>query len=92
MISITAIIKSKKENIEVVKEMVHNLVVNTRQEAACVRYDLHYSENVFIIWEEWTNQAGLDIHNEQSYLIDFIANSETLLASPIQVFKTTQVM
>ncbi|WP_083382149.1 putative quinol monooxygenase [Flavobacterium commune] len=92
MISITAIIKSKKENIEVVKEMVHNLVVNTRKEAACVQYDLHYSENVFIIWEEWTNQAGLDIHNEQSYLIDFIANSETLLASPIQVFKTTQVM
>ncbi|WP_140485992.1 putative quinol monooxygenase [Flavobacterium sp. GSA192] len=92
MISITAIIKSKKENIEVVKEMVHSLVTNTRKEAACVRYDLHYSENVFIIWEEWTNQAGLDIHNEQSYLIDFIANSETLLASPIQVFKTTQVM
>lgn len=92
MISITAIIKSKKENTEIVKEMVHNLVVNTRKEAACIRYDLHYSENVFIIWEEWTNQAGLDIHNEQSYLIDFIANSETLLASPIQVFKTTQVM
>lgn len=92
MISITAIIKSKKENTAVVKEMVHNLVMNTRKEAACIRYDLHYTENVFIIWEEWTDQAGLDIHNEQSYLINFITNSETLLASPIQVYKTTQVM
>ncbi len=92
MISITAIIKSKKETIEVVQEMVENLVSNTRKEAACIRYDLHYTENVFIIWEEWIDQAGLDIHNQQSYLIDFIAKSETLLAFPIQVYKTTQVL
>lgn len=91
MISITAIIKSKKENTEVVKEMVHNLVTNTRKEAACIRYDLHYTDNVFIIWEEWKDQSGLDMHNSQQYLIDFIADSETLLASPIQVYKTTQV-
>lgn len=91
MISITAIIKSKKETIEVVKEMVHSLVTNTRKEVACIRYDLHYSENVFIIWEEWTDQAGLDIHDSQPYLIDFIADTETLLASPIQVYKTTPV-
>jgi quinol monooxygenase YgiN len=92
MISITAIIKSKKENTEVVKEMVHNLVNNTRTETSCIRYDLHYTENVFIIWEEWTDQAGLDIHNSQPYLLDFIAKSETLLATPIQVYKTTQVL
>lgn len=92
MISITAILKSKKENIEEIKEMVHDLVSNTRKEAACVRYDLHYAENVFIIWEEWKDQAGLDIHNSQTYLKDFIVNSESLLATPIQVYKTTQVL
>ena len=91
MISITAIIKSKKETTEVVKEMVHSLITNTRKETACIRYDLHYTDHVFIIWEEWTDQPGLDIHNSQPYLIDFIADSETLLASPIQVYKTTQV-
>ena len=92
MISITAIIKSKIENTETVKDMIHNLVANTRKETACIRYDLHYAENVFIIWEEWKDQAGLDVHNEQSYLIDFITNTENLLASPIQVYKTTQVL
>ncbi|GEC71405.1 Quinol monooxygenase YgiN [Flavobacterium flevense] len=92
MISITAIIKSKKETTETVKNMIHNLVANTRKEAACIRYDLHYTENVFIIWEEWKDQPGLDIHNEQLYLKDFITNSESLLASPIQVYKTTQVL
>ncbi|MCC9071004.1 antibiotic biosynthesis monooxygenase [Flavobacterium sp. F-65] len=92
MISITAIIKSKKENSEQAKSMIENLVNQTRKETACIRYDLHATENVFIIWEEWTDQAGLDIHNNQSYLQDFVTNSETLLASPIQVYKTTQIL
>ena len=92
MISITAIIKSKKENSEQVKTMIENLVNQTRTETACIRYDLHNSDNVFIIWEEWTDQAGLDLHNNQSYLQDFVSNSETLLASPIQVYKTTQIL
>ena len=90
MISITAIIKSKQENIEQVRNMIHHLVTETRKEAACVRYDLHTTENVFIIWEEWQDQAGLDVHNNQSYLLDFVKQSEDLVASPIQVYKTTQ--
>lgn len=90
MISITAIIKSKQENIEQVRNMIHHLVTETRKEAACIRYDLHITENVFIIWEEWTDQPGLDIHNNQSYLLDFIKQTEELLASPIQVYKTAQ--
>jgi len=90
MITITAIIKSKQENIEQVRDMVHYLVTETRKEAACLRYDLHTNENVFIIWEEWKDQAGFDFHNNQTYLQDFIKQSENLVASPIQVYKTTQ--
>lgn len=90
MISITAIIKSKLENTEEVQNKLHHLVTETRKEAACMRYDLHTTENIFIIWEEWKDQAGLDIHNNQSYLLDFIKQSENLVASPIQVYKTTQ--
>jgi quinol monooxygenase YgiN len=90
MISITAIIKSKQENLEEVKNLIHNLVAQTRKEEACIRYDLHTTENVFIIWEEWKDQAGFDIHNNKPYLLDFIKQSENLVASPIQVYKTTQ--
>jgi quinol monooxygenase YgiN len=92
MISITAIIKSKQENIEEVKDLIHHLVTQTRKEEACIRYDLHNTENTFIIWEEWKDQAGLDIHNNQSYLQDFIAKSESLTSSPIQVYKTMQIL
>ena len=92
MISITALFKSKTENTEQLQSMLNHLVTETRKEAACVRYDLHHSENVFIIWEEWQDQPGLDFHNNQPYLQDFITKSESLVSSPIQVFKTTQLL
>lgn len=92
MISITAILKSKTENVKQIESMLIHLVTETRKEAACIRYDLHHADNVFIIWEEWKDQAGLDIHNDQSYLQDFIKQSENLVSSPIQVYKTVQIL
>lgn len=92
MISITAIFKSKPENKEQLESMLNHLVTETRKEAACVRYDLHTTDNIFIIWEEWKDQPGLDIHNNQSYLQDFITKSEVLVSSPIQVYKTVQIL
>ncbi|MCP2028996.1 quinol monooxygenase YgiN [Flavobacterium sp. HSC-32F16] len=92
MISITAIIKSKPEHLIEVQNMLTHLVTETRKEAACIRYDLHTSENVFILWEEWKDQVGLDLHNNQSYLQEFIKKTETLVAIPIQVYKTAQVL
>jgi quinol monooxygenase YgiN len=92
MISITAIIKSKQENVSEVQNMIHHLVNETRKEEACIRYDLHNVENTFIIWEEWKDQAGFDFHNSQPYLLDFIAKSESLVAVPIQVYKTAQIL
>jgi quinol monooxygenase YgiN len=92
MISITAIIKSKKENIAQMQALVQHLVTETQKEAACIRYDLHTTENIFIIWEEWRDQNGLDIHNNQSYLQDFITKTENLIAAPIQVYKTAQIL
>ncbi|WP_125722805.1 putative quinol monooxygenase [Flavobacterium ustbae] len=92
MISITAILKSKPENLIEVQNMLTHLVTETRKEAACIRYDLHTSENVFILWEEWKDQIGLDLHNEQHYLKEFIQKTENLVSSPIQVYKTAQIL
>ena len=92
MISITAILKSKPENLIEVQNLLNHLVTETRKEAACIRYDLHTSENVFILWEEWKDQPGLDLHNEQSYLKEFIQKTENLVSSPIQVYKTVQIL
>ncbi|WDF66630.1 putative quinol monooxygenase [Flavobacterium sp. KACC 22763] len=92
MISITAILKSKPEHLVEIKNMLTHLVTETRKEAACIRYDLHTSDNVFILWEEWKDQPGLDLHNTQSYLQEFIKKTEHLVSSPIQVYKTEQIL
>ena len=92
MISITAILKSKPEHLTEIQSLITNLVNETRKEAACIRYDLHTSENVFILWEEWKDQPGLDLHNNQSYLKEFIKKTENLVSSPIQVYKTAQIL
>lgn len=88
MIAITAILQSKTENSIQVLEMLTHLVTETRKESACKRYDLHYSENDFIIWEEWENQEGLDLHNTMPYLQLFIQESADLLSREINIFKT----
>nr|WP_294785356.1 putative quinol monooxygenase [uncultured Flavobacterium sp.] len=92
MISITAILKSKPEHLIEVQNMLTHLVSETRKEEACIRYDLHTSENVFILWEEWKDQVGLDLHNSQPYLQDFIKKTEPLVSTPIQVYKTAQIL
>ncbi|CAD0005508.1 putative quinol monooxygenase [Flavobacterium salmonis] len=92
MISITAIFKGKPEHNEQIQKMLHHLVTETRKEEACVRYDLHKTENVFIIWEEWKDQPGLDIHNSQPYLADFISQIRDLVSDPIHVYKTNQIL
>jgi len=38
---LTAIIKSNPEFSEEVKAVLENMVVQTRKEIACIRYDLH---------------------------------------------------
>ncbi|OXA93265.1 putative quinol monooxygenase [Flavobacterium hercynium] len=92
MISITALFKSKPEHKAQVQEMLNHLVTETRKETACARYDLHATEDVFILWEEWKDQPGLDIHNNQPHLVDFITKIKDLVAEPVQVYKTAQIL
>lgn len=90
MIAITAILKSKPENTAKILEMVTHLISETRKESACKRYDLHYNETNFIIWEEWENQEGLDLHNQSAHLQNFVKQSKELLDGSLEVYKTTQ--
>ena len=47
--------------------------------------------NVFTFYEIWTDQAGLDAHNEQPYIKDFGPSYGTLLADQPNVIKTTLI-
>ena len=41
MIYITAIVKSKSAYLDEVKSVLENMVIETRKEKACIKYDLH---------------------------------------------------
>ncbi|MGN0022119.1 MAG: antibiotic biosynthesis monooxygenase [Sphingobacterium hotanense] len=58
MIYITAIIKAKSEDREEVSKALQQMVTRTREEKACVQYDLHQGKddrNTFIFYEIWTD-------------------------------------
>lgn len=73
-IYITAILKAIPVQRAEVLALLHQMVQESRKEAACLQYDLHEvtsDENQFIFYEIWENQAGLDAHNQQPYIQEF---------------------
>lgn len=85
-ITIVCLIKAKQATKNQVKKELVNLAKLTRLEADNMNYDLHISaadDSLFIIYENWRNQAALDNHMSQSYLKDFLAKQGELLEIPI---------
>ncbi|QIH34740.1 putative quinol monooxygenase [Sphingobacterium sp. DR205] len=73
-IYLTAIIKNRPEHTAEVVQVLENMVIQTRKESACLQYDLHRSiddKNLFVFYEIWENQQGLNLHNQQPYIKDF---------------------
>jgi len=93
-IYLTATVKSKPGKSEVLKELLLILVENSKQEEACVQYDLHQSQNepeFFIFHEEWKTQAGLDLHNKQPHIADFLKASAQLIDGQISIYQTDKI-
>ncbi|WP_312823509.1 putative quinol monooxygenase [Epilithonimonas sp.] len=88
-IYLTAILKSKKESIQDLKSIFDNMVLNTRKEEACEKYELQQSlddETVFIFHEIWKSKEGLDAHNQQPYIQEFVEKVPDLLEKPAEIY------
>ncbi|WP_199140555.1 putative quinol monooxygenase [Pedobacter sp. ASV12] len=93
-IYLTALVKSKPGKAEELKAVLQNMVVHSRQETACLQYDLHQStedENLFIFQEEWTSAEGLAAHNQQAYITDFVAVAPELTESAPLIYLTQKI-
>ena len=80
---LTAIIKSKPEFSEEVKMVLEDMVLQTRKEIDCIRYDLHQGvddKDLFVVYEIWAHQKGLDLHNQQPYFKAF----RTIVSTKLQ--------
>lgn len=88
-IYLTAILKAKKESIHDLKSILDNMVLNTKQEEACEKYDLQQGledETIFIFHEIWKSKEGLDVHNQQSYIKKFVEKAPDLLEKPAEIY------
>jgi quinol monooxygenase YgiN len=90
-IYLTAIIKSKPGYADALKAHLLELVSHSKTEIACLQYDLHQVEedpNIYIFHEEWSDAAGLELHNSQPHLQKFVTNSADLRDGDIIIYKT----
>lgn len=86
-LTIVVHIKARPECKEAVKKRLLDLVVLTTKEVGNVFYRLHEAAGDschFIIYEQWKNQAALDFHMQQDYLVSFLNDSSQMLAAEIQ--------
>lgn len=93
-INLTAIVKSKPEHTEEVKAYLLNMVDNSKKEEACLQYDLHQNNEeptIFVFHEIWKDKEGLEAHNSQPYIQDFVKASEGLLEENVLIYKTQKI-
>lgn len=91
-IYLTAIIRSKPEYREEVKTLLENMVRHSRQEAACLQYDLHRGiddPELFTFYEIWESAEALDRHNAQPYIQAFARIADIQLQEAPAIYKTT---
>ena len=86
-ITIVVHIKARLECKDTVRKRLLELVAMTTREAGNVFYHLHEAAGDpchFIIYERWKDQAALDFHMRQAYLVGFLNESRRMLSDDIQ--------
>lgn len=75
------------------KAGLHELIQAVRQEKACLHYELYQSTErpeQFIMHELWTDEAGLQAHNQMPHMAAFGAKAKDWLAAPVKLTKQEQ--
>ncbi|WP_411827796.1 putative quinol monooxygenase [Luteolibacter sp. AS25] len=73
---IIAKIPLKPEHYTSGKEAIIGILPETRAEIGCLQFELHEEagENTLFLYEEWVDQAALDLHYQQEYTKAVFAN------------------
>ncbi|MEM7252556.1 MAG: putative quinol monooxygenase [Pseudomonadota bacterium] len=92
-LTIVASVVAVADKIELVKSELEKLVDTTRQEAGCVRYDLHQNNDDpthFLFYETWTSRALWRAHMEAAHLTAFGQATEGAVAK-FELFEMTHI-
>ena len=87
-VTVIAYIEVKPGAEESFLQAANIVVAATRDETACLNYDLHQSDehpNLFMFYENWTSMAGLQQHAQSAHIQTFRASIGDLLAKPTEI-------
>lgn len=73
-LNIIATITIKPEYHEAFKPIFKRLVIGSRAEHGCVRYELNQSienPNIYTVVETWQSQQAIDLHNTTPHFVEF---------------------
>lgn len=93
-ITIIAFITAKPGLQLQVREVLLDLVTQTRKEKGCINYDLHQSQadpREFVMYENWESAADLDAHARSEHLRAFGKIAGGLLERPAEITKWDMV-
>lgn len=94
LLTIVARIKAKPGLEQQMQQDLLSLLAPTRAESGCITFDLLKDTNdpmVFILYENWKDQAALDAHFQQPYVKRVLKAYEETLAEPIEVLSLTKI-
>jgi quinol monooxygenase YgiN len=93
-IYLTALVKCKAGTTAQMKGFLDQLVAASKQEEACLQYELYQSaadETQFIFHETWASEEGLDQHVKQEHFQLFSQQITELIDGPLSIYKTDRV-
>jgi quinol monooxygenase YgiN len=70
------------------------VIAPTRAESGCITFDLLIDMNdptIFVLYENWKDQAALDAHFQQPYVKQAFKAYEETLAEPIAIMSLEKI-
>lgn len=94
LLTIVARIKAKPGMEQRMQQDLLRLLTPTRAESGCITFDLLQDTNdptVFVLYENWKDQAALDAHFQQPSVKQVLQAYEETLVEPIAVLSLRKI-
>jgi quinol monooxygenase YgiN len=93
-LTVIARIRAKPGKEERTRSELRKLLEPTRRETGCLNFDMHESTSdptVFVFHENWTSDEALEAHLRSPHIRAWFAQSEDLLAEPVEITRCRRV-
>lgn len=94
LLTIVARIKAKPGLEARMQQDLLTLLAPTRAESGCITFDLLQDTTdpaIFVLYENWKDQASLDAHFQQPYVKQVLQAYEETLAEPIMALSLRKI-